>query len=357
LTSTGLDWYTLHGSSGGSLSGANESTLMTRLTPYPGNYGMPHPTLNEAVEFALTGASPVPATGNERECLVIGDIHGHYDRFTDLLIQEGLITICPLCLGDVEGDSVCPKCNNDGWGRTDKPVDIILLGDVGHFGTEGTPTGDLMAWELAIRVADVILWGNHDRAMVEEYHAFRDFHRHPIEALQCMKEARAAGKLKLAHAQHGFLMTHAGLAANFRDQDVSDNLKHDPYAFAAWINEAEDPDAEISKDQLGVRDSISRKRGGRSHAGGILWRDITEKLYDGFRQVFGHSADHAEHAVRYVAPNFYTRKRKDYDIWAQAKGAPLPSYCVDVGGSGKKLGDNCLAGIYLPDERIVRVDL
>lgn len=290
--------------------------------------------------------------------LVIGDIHGHVDRLEALLRQEGILDYCPVCTGVGEDPSWtglpeyapdCAACEGDGVKRTDKVAEVVLLGDLGHFGTTGSPTGDTLTWHFACKWADVILWGNHDRAMVDNGHAFSDFHRYPLDAFAYFDKARAAGKLKLAHSSHGYLFTHAGLALAFRDQDVPQEYKKDPVAFANWINMVEDPDAPTHPAQEAVRDAISTKRGGRSKVGGILWRDITEKLFDGFPQVFGHSADHKRHAVRACFVSGHTRK------FMPRVGKN--SYCIDVGGKGDRPGDNCLAGIWLPDERIVRVDL
>jgi hypothetical protein len=309
---------------------------------------------------ALTESAPLVSAGSDpRPTLVIGDIHGHYDRLEALLKQEGIVGKCPLCggFGDRPSPgrddpiSMCRRCEGDGICRINFDVEVVLLGDLGHFGAKGSPNGDVLTWRAGLRWADVILWGNHDRAMVENQHAFTDFHRHPHEAFHLFELARLEGKLKLAHTSHGYLFTHAGLHVAFKNQqNVAPEVKTDPQVFCDWINTVEDPDAQGTAEMIAVRDAIGRKRGGRSSAGGILWRDISEKLYDKWPQVFGHSADR-QHMVAMCWRNGSTRQA----------GAPppggRPSYCVDVGGKGDKPGDACLAGIWLPQERIVRVDL
>jgi hypothetical protein len=319
----------------------------------PGKSGSVQPKLELASESNV-----------ERRALVIGDLHGKLDCFEALLKQEGLLERCDHCegTGDIYENCgayeceyqcthtpmLCMNCDGEGWARTNEPVDVILVGDIGHFGADASPTGDLLTWKVALNWADVILWGNHDRACIEPWHQFSGYVRPTIEAYQMFETARDMGILKLAHASHDFLITHAGLAYAFKDQDVPPEVKASPYAFADWINAVEDPNAECTKQQIGVRDAISRKRGGRSDAGGILWRDIDEKLYDGFRQVFGHSASR-DHVVRYAHRTWYT---------GQPGAAPSnPSYCVDIGGRPKDPGGLCVAGVYLPDEKIVRVDL
>lgn len=288
--------------------------------------------------------------------LVIGDLHGHLDRFEALLRQEGLLKRCTGCDGNGQvyasqggGWFECELCDGDGWRRAGRDkVEIVLVGDIGHFGADGSPTGDMLTYRAAILWTDVRLWGNHDRAVVDGGHEFNGY-------LPPMPETRhyvAMANLKLAHAAHGFLITHAGLHAAFKSQpNVPPEVKTDPAVFADWINAVSDMNAEPTVAQFAVRDAIGRYRGGGANGSGILWRDIDEKLYDGFRQVFGHSASR-EHIVRYAHRNWYTGKP-----FVAQKAPEDTSYCIDVGGKGAMPGDRCLAGIYLPEEKIVRVDL
>jgi hypothetical protein len=336
----------------------------------PGSFG----TVQESPQAVSASSDEIPA-------LVIGDLHGHLDRFEALLKQEGLLDQCEHCdgLGEVwepctlpgyqceyscEHDYYreCWNCDGQGWARTKKRAKVILVGDVGHFGmnrdpitgqkTPGSATADLLTWRAALNWADVILWGNHDRALVSDAHAFGGYIKPNPEVYDLIERARWEGKLKLAHSTHGFLITHAGLHLAFRDnKNVPDSVKRDPVEFAYWINAVEPQSYTGTPDQLAVRDAIAIKRGGHAHAGGILWRDIEEKLYPEFRQVFGHSADHKDRAVRYCNQWSYTRNpcaSISYDNL---------SYCIDVGGPDEWPGAKCLAGIWLPEERIVRVDL
>lgn len=319
---------------------------------------------------------PAPSLASESNeiipTLVIGDIHGHLDRLEALLKQEGLHDYCEACGGEgvIESSFVdadqgvihnfvdCVDCEGDGWTRTNKPAEVVLLGDIGHFGKDGSSTGDLMTWRAAVLWADVILWGNHDRALVDPAHTFGGYMRPGPEVLHWIGRARWEGKLKLAHSSHGYLFTHAGLHGAFRDQKIPEFIKKDPKEFAAWVNAFENPDDFSAqdlpdRDVLGVVNSIGYKRGGRQQCGGILWRDIEEKLYDGFPQVFGHSADHEKHSVRYCERTWHTREPYHFAEHSLNKA----SYCVDVGGKGANPGDNCLAGVWLPEGRVVRIDL
>lgn len=319
------------------------------------------------------------STMTEKRAFVIGDLHGHLDRFEALLRQEGLLGPCTGCSTNPRGGPSkhpgqkvqrlkgwtgghevdrgyelieCEGCNGLGVERKLRDqVEVVLVGDIGNWGVDGSPTGDLMTLQAAILWADVILWGNHDRALVEDYHHFRGYMRPTPEAYHLLSMVN----MKLAHAAHGFLITHAGLAYAFKHQKLVEDAEYlgrregfdihmNPEDFAAWINEVAEPGAEGTPSQIAVRDAIGAIRGG-SGTGGILWRDINEKLYDGYRQVFGHSADKKKGMVRGCNKSDHTRSLDRYGEYQ--------SFCVDVGSRD----NGALAGIYLPDLRIARVDL
>jgi len=265
--------------------------------------------------------------------LVIGDVHGKYDRLRALLVQEGIVD-----------DQTGRRINRD--------VKVVHLGDLGHFGgASGSPTGDQMCWEVAEEWLDIVLWGNHDRAVVDASHVFTGYeHPQPI-VRHTMQVMEAEGKLCWAYAAHGHLVTHAGLHSRFKYNDVPID-KTDPVAVAEWLNMRGEDNMDISIDQAAARHAVGRRRGGRSPHGGILWRDIEENLYSEFPQVFGHSADHKSHAVRYCWEKGLTRKLESVPDHVKEV-----SYCIDVGGKGDRPGDNCLAGIWLPSGDVVRVDL
>lgn len=279
-----------------------------------------------------------------RQTLVIGDFHSHVTRLQELLLQEGLIVF--------DSDGTPERLRRD-------EVEIVLLGDVGHFG--GAPRADIAAWELADVVADKILWGNHDIAVVNPGHIFGGYHydssfAHSVVPL--WRRLLEEGRLLLAYESHGFLLTHAGLTMGIcQTKNIPSEILESPQAFANWINEASDWETDVETVKKVVRDAIGSKRGGWSPVGGILWRDIEEGLYtpaprhaNGFRQIFGHSADHKKHAVRKVGRKTNTRDLSmNSDLY--------PSYCVDVGGRSEYDEDHCIAGLYLPEEKVVRLDL
>lgn len=266
--------------------------------------------------------------------LVIGDVHGHLDRLATLLEQEGIVRE----VGD--GD----------WERINHDVEVVQLGDLGHFGKGGSPTADKLAYRYAVDWLDIVLWGNHDRAVFDGGHAFTGYEKPKPTTQMAILRLNALGRLRWAHSAHGHLLTHAGLHRAFKLNKAPID-KTNPDDVAQWLNghlTEEDDDIDLKA----VRNAIGGKRGGRSPCGGILWRDISEGLYSEFPQVFGHSADYKSHAVRYCWEKGFTRKIENVPPHTLNV-----SYCVDVGGKEEKGPDNCIAGLWLPEGRIVRVDL
>jgi hypothetical protein len=285
-----------------------------------------------------------------RRTLVIGDVHGHIDRLATLLEQEGIIR-------DV-GDGV--------WERIDFDTEVVQLGDLGHFGgSGGSPTGDMLCYEYADAWLDVVLWGNHDRAVFDESHTFRGYERPRPEVIHMMRALMASGKYQVAHEAHGWFLSHAGMHSSVRYNHLPDEqMKYDAEAMAQWLNSEDqlylqDPDniMNLDKNAVGIINAIGAVRGGGSRVGGILWRDISENLWMGFPQVFGHSADHKKHAVRYCWEKGSTRKFDNIPEGAFDKMDGKLSYCVDVGGRNDSGPSHCLAGVYLPEQKVVRVDL
>jgi hypothetical protein len=224
--------------------------------------------------------------------------------------------------------------------RVNKDVEVVQLGDLGHYGKD-TKAKDRSIWASAPAWLDVILWGNHDRAIFEpQVHWFGGYSEPFPETKEMIKRASEEGdpnhngvgnKLKLAHEAHGYFLSHAGLHAFFAHQDVDQELKEDPWELAQWLN-VNDREDNRWDTFLPIRDNVSVKRMGRATAGGILWRDASESLYKGFPQVFGHSA---KPKVR------------------QYQSKENTSYCVDVGNAT----NGRLAGIWLPECRIVEVNI
>lgn len=279
----------------------------------------------------------------EKPVLAIGDCHGHLNRLEALLEQEGIIGPCPDCEatgdGALEG-GFCERCDGLGIARLNHDVFVLQLGDLGHFGSQrgsmgntvpGSATADLMCWKYGRDWLDANLFGNHDYAVFNSIHEFGGYIPPPYETKHLMTEMWEEGRVPLVFSAHGFLFTHAGLHIWFKHNKIDEIPKKDPVAFAEWMNGQEANTSLRTKNFYAIRDAIGKVRGGRSNMGGILWRDAREKLYREFRQIFGHTA--GDKVRKYDGPNW--------------------SYCIDVGDQH----NGRLAGIWIPDERIVEVDV
>jgi hypothetical protein len=214
------------------------------------------------------------------DVFVIGDCHGHINELLALVDKA--------------------QARREG-------VEIIQLGDLGHFGTESAER-DYLCYEAVGPVIDLVLWGNHDRAVI-------DPHRHGFHGFQMpssrMKLMMGTKPVALAVVRHGFIITHAGIHPKFQKLFAG----HDVSEYPRIIMENENDD---------LVNSIGRARGGWQSEGGILWRDYTEDLMRGCRQIYGHS--------------------RDDEVRVDAG-----SYCIDIcpreGGK--------LAGIWLPSQNVV----
>lgn len=272
---------------------------------------------------------------------VIGDVHGHLDRLEALLRAVDILGDCPACNG--MGNTPCPdpglpdyecaKCDGYGVARIDHETLVIQLGDLGHFGATGSPTGDMLCWNVVTQSqwCDIVLWGNHDRALVDGGHSFKGFEKPDPTTLHYVKRLHKDGRLMLAFAAHGHLLTHAGLSASFKHQRVDPALKYDVEKFADWINDEDERwlvESECDPQAAMIRDCIGTKRGGSSEHGGILWRDSHEDLFARWPQVFGHSKGHL---IRTYNDN---------------------SYCIDLGDEH----NGRLAGMWLPSREFVQID-
>lgn len=275
---------------------------------------------------------------------VIGDCHGHLDRLEALLLAEEIIGRCEPCdgMGEIrladpkidEEDAwnECENCRGDGIARIDDDTMVVQLGDLGHFGDNGSPTGDMLCWRAAHNGwIDVVLWGNHDRALVDKAHIFNHYQTPDTATLHYVKSMYNQGRVQLAFESHGHLLTHAGLHKSFKHQKIDPELKTDVIKFVDWINDEDDrflARVKCDKEAMAIRDCIGSKRGGRADHGGILWRDSNESLFAGWPQVFGHTKGELIRTYN------------------------NDSYCIDLG-----FPDNGrLAGMWLPEREFVQIE-
>lgn len=237
----------------------------------------------------------------EPRALIIGDVHGRFELLNQLLKEEGII---------------------ENGERVNKDVEVIQVGDLADF-RKSSYRGDALCYK-SVRDdwIDVVLWGNHDRAIRDSLHEFGGYHRPGAEIHHIIKALEVDRRMRVAYATHGYLITHAGLHPEWIHAKVPDGLnKEDPYDVADYLNQ--NPDKYARVDLHEFINNCGRTRGGLAGWGGVLWRDSRdEPLYDRFPQVFGHTSSEI----------------------VQQIGS---SYCVDTSKHDK------VSAIWLPSKKIV----
>lgn len=286
-------------------------------------------------------------TETEKPVLAIGDVQGHLDRLEGLLLQEGVLGPCDVCAGsgDVSEAEVgpaefCPNCKGVGSARVNRDVTVVQLGDLID-ARPHTQTQDSLCVNFGEAWLDYVLWGNHDRPVVDPNPGilFGGYMRPLPEVVHVIQRMRHEGRFRLAMNAHGFLLVHAGLPVAPNLYEALEVDPEDPtfgeYLERLDVNVLENTvynrsrayyEGEMTPEIeafMSLRDNISYARGGGQPHGGLLWRDFNEPLYP-VRQVFCHSS----------APQ------------VRQVGDPS-SYCLDLSKHG------ALGAIWLPEERVV----
>jgi len=267
--------------------------------------------------------------------LVIGDIQGHYYRLRELLYNCKIISDCPDCEGKPNLRDYCPECDNHGVTVANKAVGVLALGDVVDLGSGYTSkpiedgifkgkTLDFLTIDAVKKWGLNMLWGNHDWAVVHDREVSFSGYCIAPETEQVIKELDEESRIRVAEYIDGFLITHAGLHPAY----VPKPEDFDPQTFINEINLASLAPTGRRPQRLLVRDAIQYARGGFDPSGGVLWRDAKEPLFDGVKQIFGHSSNEI--------------------VMGFNKG----SYGLDV----SKSRDGKLAGIFLPEEKVVEIE-
>lgn len=273
------------------------------------------------------GAAPLaPYRPRVPPVFVFADVHDHYDRLFDLLVAAGLVD--PVTHARLRGD-----------------VRVVSLGDLGHFGERGSAGSRLCYQAVRAGWVDLVLWGNHDRAVIDGAHEFSGYQRPDGDVVMLVRALHAQGRMPLAHAAHGHLLTHAGLHRRFAHQAEMERVdKADPEQVAAYINDL--AAREMPGENAALWDAIGETRGGpEGAAGGILWRHWAEPLHDAFPQICGHTSANDVRARR-LGVDEDTPNALD----ALAGDEPLHA-CLDVGTPR----NGRLAGMWLPSRELVEV--
>lgn len=177
--------------------------------------------------------------------------------------------------------------------RVNHTVEVVQLGDLGDL-RAATQGPDSLCWLAADLWLDTVLWGNHERPIIGGP-IFGGYWQPLPEVRERMLLMRHENRLKLAHAAHGFLLTHAGMPDHYFGGLKTGSLKRsDAEAVARWINrkDRERPHKFSTVNTWDLRDAIGPRRGGYEPSGGLLWRDdLMDPLWNGLPQVYGHTSD------------------------------------------------------------------
>lgn len=223
----------------------------------------------------------------------------------------------------------CGTCHGSGLYRINREVEVIQLGDLVDMTPARTAqSADQITMRFGMEWIDVFLWGNHERPLADRSEVFGGFERDEV-----VNHMVQMTDYKLAHAAHGYLITHAGLGEVMNQRPTGSLKRHDVERLAAWINrkdKTEDPMTMKWSGSYGgwpVRDAISMHRGGSDFHGGIIWRDSREALWD-VPQIFGHTSHQLALQVTFPEEG-------------------LPSYCIDTSKHGSA------SAIWLPSQEVV----
>ncbi|MEI8342038.1 MAG: metallophosphoesterase [Verrucomicrobiota bacterium] len=174
----------------------------------------------------------------------------------------------------------------DYWLETQEFDHAVFLGDYFDDFEDHLSEAKLTAYWLRERMnksQDIFLLGNHDIPYMfpeDPYYACSGFSRAKSKAIRTVLRAEHWDRFKIAHAEQGWFMSHAGFHPFWvREPTVEKILKRCDLALRRAKRHAEDP-------ILGA----GKERGGSQHVGGPLWMDWQSLVpIHGINQIVGHS--------------------------------------------------------------------
>ncbi len=216
------------------------------------------------------------AARRNRPVVAVGDVHGDYDGFTELLLHAGLIDgRARWC-----GGSTTLVQMGDVVDRGPKPFEVQTLLD--RLQREAPQSGGTV----------IRLIGNHEMELLKGNYAITTLPDSKIEKFTAeLKDGVLEGKLQAAYSRHGYLFTHAGATADlqtlFAEYGATDEDSLASEMNAVFINAA------ATNDFSHPIFNVGSTRGGPHRFGGIFWEDIEDLFYSDnplhIRQVVGHT--------------------------------------------------------------------
>ncbi|MFA6583859.1 MAG: metallophosphoesterase [Elusimicrobiaceae bacterium] len=212
-----------------------------------------------------------------REIVVIGDVHGEYDGFVELLTHCGM--------SDAHGV----------WRGGRKT--LIQMGDVIDRGARSLDVYTLLdrIQRAARREGGnvVRLVGNHEVELLKGNGQLTSLPRAQAAAFTVsLRRDIFSGKITAAYAQQGYLFTHAGLTGDLQLALSPHGEGEDAASMANVIN-AVLVNAAESGDYSHPIFNVGSTRGGQHRFGGVFWEDIEDLFYSDnpldLKQVVGHT--------------------------------------------------------------------
>jgi len=172
------------------------------------------------------------------------------------------------------------------WLQTQKYDRAVFLGDYFDDFEDHLREAKLTAHWLRERMngsQDIFLLGNHDIPYMfpnDPYYFCSGFTRAKSKTIRQILRSEHWERFKLAHAEQGWLMSHAGFHPFWvREPTVEKILKRCELALRRAKQHTDDP-------LLGA----GKERGGSQHVGGLLWMDWQSLVpINGINQIVGHS--------------------------------------------------------------------
>jgi hypothetical protein len=217
-----------------------------------------------------------------KRVIVIGDVHGEYEKFRTILFDAKLVDP----FNWIGGDAI-----------------LVQTGDMIDRGPKSIESVDLIRslQEQAKKSGGMVvrLFGNHELMLLQGHHQYVNF-QNPLEVTELFQEEIAQGKLKAAWTDGMRLFSHAGVRTKLRkwlegDKTFQLGAEFTPERLKRIAGAAND--ALIKGVSSGHYRAplffVDESRGGRDEYGGIFWGDAkdlvgSEQAFD-MPQVFGHT--------------------------------------------------------------------
>lgn len=247
-----------------------------------------------------------------RRLVIIGDVHGHFEQFVQLLRRAGLI-----------------DASLNWVGGADRLLQIGDIFDRGPLSLEADSLLEKLQAQAPNFKGEVVrLMGNHELEIMLGNFSVTDLPKGQLPLLQQHFTRQVlSGKIKAAYAYKGFLCTHAGVTQKLLRVFKAQLDNPDAANLAILINFIfrESVAHNFYKHPIF---NISISRSGTNRFGGIFWEDLEDLIISykqsPFWQVVGHTPiDHIviDQNRRMIATDIGIHRKLQY-LEISASGEP-----------------------------------